>query len=647
MNSPSFRAQCLALLLLSLSLALVLFPLHAGAGQASSAPYKLAVSSPDTVTIIGADDTSIWQNTPDQNYCTVSTLVVGCLSTRRALLRFELSSIPAGSVIDAATLRLYANYGEVYGNATLGVYVVLREWQGCQTTWNHAQTGHPWGKPGCNSTLTDRRATPEDTFLSGGQRGWYEWDVTNAVQDWVDGTIANNGVLVMIPYDPSGPEVVFASSEGDEAYRPTLVVAYHPLHTPTSTATRTRTATATATATRTATATSTATATRTATRTRTPTRTPTATATATATRTVTPTRTATRTRTATPTRTLTPTDTPVPPLALTKLSRPADPVPATWNIHYEIHITNTSTIACTNVVVTDTKDSRTYYVSSNPVYNQRIGENVFVWRLGSLAPGEHRKIEFIVSTGPSLAFQTVYNQATVDSEQSDPFSVVRSTRIGPMPTPTRTLTPLPTHTSTATPTPTASATPTPSPTPAGSVRLRIEPFGRIVAFGQSFDEQVVIEAGAQPVAVADVFIDFEPQHVEVLGISDGSGLSILAKDYDNAKGQIDIGAGNLGPPAQGTFVLVTLHMRAKEGTQPVATGLDFSFAGLRTTVLKDTEAHNVLGQAQDGVVLVMEATPTLTPTLTATPTPTSTCTPTATPTPPVYRVYVPIVANAD
>jgi hypothetical protein len=88
-------------------------------------------------------------------------------------------------------------------------------------------------------------------------------------------------------------------------------------------------------------------------------------------------------------------------------------------------------------------------------------------------------------------------------------------------------------------------------------------------------------------------------------------------------------------------------MRAKEGTQPVATGLDFSFAGLRTTVLKDTEAHNVLGQAQDGVVLVMEATPTLTPTLTATPTPTSTCTPTATPTPPVYRVYVPIVANAD
>ena len=44
----------------------------------------------------------------------------------------------------------------------------------------------------------------------------------------------------------------------------------------------------------------------------------------------------------------------------------------------------------------------------------------------------------------------------------------------------------------------------PSATTVGTVRVRLEPALRTMAFGDFFDEQVVIEAGVQPAAVVGV-----------------------------------------------------------------------------------------------------------------------------------------------
>lgn len=321
----------------------------------------------------------------------------------------------------------------------------------------------------------------------------------------------------------------------------------------------------------------------------------------------------------------------MPLLSLVKLFRHAEPVPATWDIHYEIYITNTAAISCTNVVVTDTKDSRTYFHTCDPDYDQQIGNDTFVWRLGTLGPGASRRILFNVSTGASLAGQTVHNQATVDSDQSAPLTVVCHTRIGPVPqpSPTNTLPPTPTSTRTATPTATQTSVPTATPTtaPSGTVHLRLDPATPAVTFGQYFDERVMVEAGTQPVAAADAFIDFDPRYLEVISIADGSGLDILLKGYDNGTGQINIGAGNLSVPVQGTFVLVTLHMRAKEGMGTLATDIVFSLSGSRRTTVKDESDHNVLAQAHNARVSISELTPT----------------PTATSTPRFYRLYLPIV----
>jgi hypothetical protein len=146
-----------------------------------------------------------------------------------------------------------------------------------------------------------------------------------------------------------------------------------------------------------------------------------------------------------------------------------EPVPATWDIHYSLIVRNGCDFDCTNIEVTDTKDPRTYYRESQPPYDNLIGQHTFVWNFGTLEPGQQRTALLRVATGPSLANQTVHNEATVDSDQTEAMTVVRDTRMGHVPqTRTPWASPTPTSTATPTPTPTPTNTSTPTPAPGGN-----------------------------------------------------------------------------------------------------------------------------------------------------------------------------------
>jgi hypothetical protein len=291
------------------------------------------------------------------------------------------------------------------------------------------------------------------------------------------------------------------------------------------------------------------------------------------------------------------------PLVFSNTSLPPEPVPATWDIHYTFLITNVSDSVVTNVVVTDVKDRNTYYHESLPRYSNRLDENTFVWNVGDLQPGVPYTILFIVSTGPSVAGKVMQNTATVDSDQSDPITKVCYTLMGPIPqTPYPGVTYTPTQVPTLTATPTPTVTSTPTEIPGGGATIRLAPGQRTVMAGQSFDEQIVVEASALQVAAADVFVDVDSQQLEIVGISDGSQLEILVKHFDPATGHIDIGAGNLGPPVTGTFELATLHLRVRQTAQVGTTSVAFSLTGARRTVLKDELDHNLLSGAYGAAI---------------------------------------------
>lgn len=581
------------------------------------------LSSVEVLNVPVDQDTEINRDVPEEIYCGQPELAIGYRGARRELLHVSLDTLPADAAIDRATLRIYA-VGWSGAAMSVDAYAVLRPWDWCQANWRQALIGVPWALEGCSDVLADHRASSEGAFVASGVQAWYELDLTALAREWKSGTLANNGFLLM-GTDWSRAQFVFASSfHANSTLHPVLEVEYHHVGPPTDTPTATLSPTITNTPTQTSTATQTSTPTQTSTATATPT------ATSTATNTSTPTQTSTRT--ATPTRTLTPTKTPIPALLLVKLARPAEPIPANYKIYYELHITNTLGIACTNVVLTDTKDARNYYVSSSIEPTQRIGADTFVWRLGSLSAHQHRSVQLIVNNAPSLAGQIVHNHAWVSSDQSALLEVTLDTHIGPVvlpPTDTPTATRTPTRTPTWTRTPTAtqtvvqtatpSATPTSTlvamPTPLGGVQLRLLPEVSQVVCGQAFDVQVLIEAGGQPVAAADVFLDFDPTRLQVDDISEGSGLSLLALQYDNGVGQIALGAGNLGQPATGTFVLATLHLRAQPCSGPTTADLTFVFSGPRETVVRDELQRNVLGGVHSAVFTLCEPTATPTPTL--------------------------------
>ena len=174
----------------------------------------------------------------------------------------------------------------------------------------------------------------------------------------------------------------------------------------------------------------------------------------------------------------------------------------------------------------------------------------------------------------------------------------------------------------------------------GTVNVGLDPSSQTVDPGVTFDVAIRIDAGTQGVAAADVFLNFNPAYLSVVEIVDGTALTILAKIPNPAAGTIDIGAGTLGSPVTGSFVLATLRLQGKVGTGSTPTELAFSFTPPRVTVVKNESDQNVLGGYSNGYIYITGPTPTgppATPTSTATPTrtatPTQSATPTVTPTP--------------
>ncbi len=176
----------------------------------------------------GQEDAYISQSFSAENYCRSDLLQVGMGQRYAALLRFDLSSIPASSIVSMAELVVYAR-GWSGGNLTIEAYRILRGVNMCEVTWAQAHSGENWGVPGCNHTVTDRAATAEDRVTTAGVSRWYSWHLGALVQDWVDGDLANNGVLLRSTSAGTNYSLYFAGDQAlTQSQRPVLRLYYRP-----------------------------------------------------------------------------------------------------------------------------------------------------------------------------------------------------------------------------------------------------------------------------------------------------------------------------------------------------------------------------------------------------------------------------------
>jgi len=176
-----------------------LFSLEAVADQSPIAP------SADTYIAEDAGD----DNYGDQPFMRVS-YISETLRQTNALLRFDLSSIPHGATIDVAELVAHLNASEGDEGAPIRLLRVTDPWEEHGVTWNNQPL-----LDGTYFTATVPRAT-----------GWYTWNVTDLVAQWVytPTTYPNYGMLLQaLPGDYIRG---FSTREGADP--PRLTVHYFP-----------------------------------------------------------------------------------------------------------------------------------------------------------------------------------------------------------------------------------------------------------------------------------------------------------------------------------------------------------------------------------------------------------------------------------
>lgn len=138
----------------------------------------------DTVTLAPTDDMYT-----DPDHATVDTTMLwvgnfsgGCGTYReRIMFKFDLSGIEG--TVDSATLNLYRWWrcpGDYY--TSTDVYAITQNWN--EHTWPFAQhIGH--------------ETTPSCAYNFGPHLGWYEVDVTDLVQSWVEDGTDNYGLVII------------------------------------------------------------------------------------------------------------------------------------------------------------------------------------------------------------------------------------------------------------------------------------------------------------------------------------------------------------------------------------------------------------------------------------------------------------------
>ena len=143
------------------------------------------------------------------------------------LFKFDLSSIPAGSTIVKAQLRLYAGNGNT--GATCG-RITTHDWTQALATragWNNPTSpALTWG-PSSNAIFGTADMVTMTSFESVPAGAAYSVkDVTADVQGYVSGTFSNYGWGMT----PGNHGYIFSEADVptyDPGQRPALFVAYH------------------------------------------------------------------------------------------------------------------------------------------------------------------------------------------------------------------------------------------------------------------------------------------------------------------------------------------------------------------------------------------------------------------------------------
>lgn len=194
------------------------------AGQTIYLNPALISASTQTITLqpggVDGKDAWVYDNFPNFNSGNSSSLSIGTIigpKIYRSYLQFDLSSVPGNARIVDADLRLYQYSSLGSGNFQIGLHKVTGNWEENTITFNLQPT---------SSSETEALRTVYTGFTI-----WISWDIDDLVRGWLDGSIANQGMLLKSTDETlsSSLGIHFYSSDytTDASKRPKLVISYY------------------------------------------------------------------------------------------------------------------------------------------------------------------------------------------------------------------------------------------------------------------------------------------------------------------------------------------------------------------------------------------------------------------------------------
>lgn len=197
--------------------------------------YRLEVyaNDPTLTAQPSAKDTWLEESNPDDNHgLETSFNILDYIGyTYRAILEFDISSLPVGAELISATLELYfyTSSGAVTGKTVWAYKLNLTDWVEAQATWNIYKTGSNWTAAG-GDYVTSNPSGGSVAIPAG--YGWMSWNVLDIVQDAYDNV---NPAEFLIKYETEGRssnfgEALFHSNNYtfNTSRCPKLVIDYIP-----------------------------------------------------------------------------------------------------------------------------------------------------------------------------------------------------------------------------------------------------------------------------------------------------------------------------------------------------------------------------------------------------------------------------------
>jgi hypothetical protein len=166
----------------------------------------IVVPVPTTVELIAVEDSRTQLASGDVNFGGDIKMWTNVPGSHRSYLRFDLSALPLGAVVQSAELKLYFN-GHYAGANETELGRVEGSWEEGAITWNN-QPAVTWG--GLTAPVGDAA-------------GDIEYDVTDLVGEWQNGARPNYGFALRSTQN-GGKQ--YWSRESPTEFPPRLVITY-------------------------------------------------------------------------------------------------------------------------------------------------------------------------------------------------------------------------------------------------------------------------------------------------------------------------------------------------------------------------------------------------------------------------------------